>query len=321
MKHERATEEMRHQAALYVIGLLTQHEAHCFELHLEDCPICRAELSKLLLTSSQIGLAVKEEEPPQGLRERLAAHIDLSRRDQPLSDLPEKHEPAYIPSSDEPVKTQKPGIKTEPAKKIFSIPVAAPMPYPPRSRKAVFFIHAFIYAILAALGAYAFYLWQNVEKEIFELHSRIAVAEANRVDLTRQLESQREDMEKLERFQEMFHNPSVRVARLKGRPSSPNQTGAVMWNTLTGDITVIGTFDPVPEGMVYQFWFSASSERIYVGRLTSDRNGRILTTVKLNQYSLTASSGITAIMTLESENDLSSRADPATSWVASGKIE
>ena len=314
---------MRHQAALYAIGLLTQHEAHCFELHLEECPVCRAELAKLLLASAQIGLAVKEESPPEGLRERLAARIDSPRRDQPLSDLPEKHEPAPAPPSDEPRKSTKPGEKPEPAKKTFSIPAVTPIQLepPPRSRKAVIFIHAIMYAILAALGAYAFYLWQNVEQENFEFQSLIAAAEDNRADLTRQLESQRENAEELKKFQDMFHDPSMRVARLKDRPSSPDHTGAVLWNSLTGNITVIGTFNPAPAGMVYRLWFSAPSGRIFVGPLPSDRTGRILTVVKLNQDSLAASSNITAIVTLESESDVSTRTEPATPWIASGRVE
>ena len=314
---------MRHQAALYALGLLTQHEAHCFELHLEECPVCRAELSKLLLASTQIGLAVKEIEPPQGLRERLAALIDSSPRNQPIPDLYEKQEVSPAPPPAEPAKTPKPEKKTGPAKNPFFISASAPNPpdTPPRSRKAAFFIHYMIYVIIIALGAYAFYSWQNVEQEKSELKSLIAAVEDNQADLTRQLDSQRENAERLERFQDMFHNPSVRVARLRGQPSSPDNAGAVLWESLTGDITVIGTFDPAPVGMVYRLWLSAPSERIAVGRLTSDRNGRILTVVKLNQDGFAASSSITAIVTLESENDLSTRTEPATPWIASGKIE
>ena len=319
MKHERATEEMRHQAALYALGLLTQHEAHCFELHLEDCPVCRAELAKLLLASTQIGLAVNEENPPEGLRERLAARIDSSLRDNPLPVLPERQEAAPASPPAEPVKTPKPEAKPETAKKAISIATAAPIP--PRSRKAAVFIHAIMYAVIVALGVYAFYLWQNVEKEKFELQSRIEAAETSQADLLRQLESQRENVGKLERFQDMFHNPSVRVARLKGQASSPDHTGAVIWNNLTGDITVIGTLDPAPAGMVYRLWLSSPSEKISAGRLASDRNGRILTAVKFNHDSLAASSGVTAIVTLESEKDLSTRTEPATPWIASGKIE
>ena len=313
---------MRHQAALYALGLLTQHEAYCFELHLEECRVCRAESAKLLLASAQIGLAVKEEEPTEGFRERLAARIDSSPRNKPLPGLPEKQEPAPVAPPFKPVKTPKTEKKTEPAKKNLSIPAIAPMPPapPPRSRKTAFFKHAIIYAIFAALCAYAYYLWQNNEEDKIELQSLKESAENAQSDLKRQLESQRENTVKLERFQELLSDPYTRVTRLKGQASTPDIAGAVLWNILTDDITVIGAFNPAPAGMFYRLWLSSPSEMFSVGQLPSD-NGRVFTTVKLNQGSLAASSGITAIVTLESESDVSTRTEPAEPWVASGKIE
>ena len=311
MKHERATEATRQQAALYALGLLTQHEAHCFELHLEECLTCRAEFAKLLLASAQIGLAIKEEAPPEGLRERLAARIDSPRRNKRLSGLPEKQES---------VKTIEPEKKPEPTKINAPISVYAPKPLaPPRSRKAAFVIQAIIYVLFAALGVYAFYYRQSVEKEKSELRVRIESSEDSLTDLRRQLELQRENADKLERFQEMFRTHSVRIARLNGQPST-NHTGAVLWDDLTDDITVIGAFDPAPAGKVYLLWFSTPSERIFVGPLPSDRNGRVLTVIKLNQ-NMNAATDVMAIVTLESENDSSARTTPTAPWIASGRVE
>jgi hypothetical protein len=43
MRHERATEELRELAAFYALGSLTQHEAHSFEIHVQEgCPVCEA---------------------------------------------------------------------------------------------------------------------------------------------------------------------------------------------------------------------------------------------------------------------------------------
>ena len=78
MKHERATEEVRQQASLYALSLLTQNEARGFELHLEECTICRTELEKIEHAVAKIGLAAEETEPPPHLRERLLAILPPS---------------------------------------------------------------------------------------------------------------------------------------------------------------------------------------------------------------------------------------------------
>lgn len=324
MKHERATEGTRQQSALYALGLLTQHEAHCFELHIEECSVCREEFARLLLTAAQIGLAVKEEEPPEGFRERLAARIDSSTRPGLVSDSPQKQVSAPRPAHKEPAKTFKPEKKAAPASKNAFVPANAPgLTEQPRSGKTAFVIHAVVYVLLAAFTAFSFYSWQTAEKEKSRLHSRIDSAEDNASDLKWRLDQmspQLVNAERLERFQEMFRKPSVRVARLKGQPLTPDNTGIVVWDGLTGDIMVVGRFAPAPAGKVYQLWFFVSSERISVGTLTSDRNGYISTIIRFNQ-SMTETSGITAIATLESAEDLPVLTAPAGPWSAGGRVE
>ena len=73
MKHERATEEVRQRSSLYALSLLTQNEARSFELHLEECTVCRTELGKIEHAAAKIGLATEETAPPLHLRERLLA--------------------------------------------------------------------------------------------------------------------------------------------------------------------------------------------------------------------------------------------------------
>ena len=328
MRHERATERTRQQSALYALGLLSQHEAHCFELHLEECSVCREEFGRLLITAAQIGLAVKEEEPPEGFRERLVARIDSSPQDRLFSDSPsdspKEEDPEPSPVPDEPEQALDPEKIIEPAKKDVAVFVNTPvLTTQPHSRKAAFVIHAIVYALLAALAAYAFYSWQSAEKEKSQLHGWIESSEDNLSDLRRQFDQlvlQLANTEKLVRFQEMFYKPSVRVARLKGQPSTPDNTGVVLWDGITGDITVVGMFEPAPAGKIYQLWFFVSSERIFVGPLPSDRNGHISTVIRFNQ-SMTATSGIIATVTLESEEDASVRTAPAGPWSATGRVE
>ena len=296
MKHERATEEVRQQAALYALDLLTQHEARCFELHLEECSVCRVELDKLLLAAAQIGLAVKEEEPPYDFGERLAARIDWSPRAELLSEFSEEK-------------------KSEPEKKNSSKSADRP-----RSRKTATVVHTIIYIFI--LAAFAFYAWQATVKERLRLQNHIESSNDDLADLRRQLDTQRENTEKLGNFLELFNKPSVRIARLTGQPATPNNTGAVFWDSLTDDITVVGVFTPTPAGEIYQLWFETSSGTTSVGLLPSDESGHIFTVTKLNQSVNAASSdtGIMAVVTLESESDSSERIEPEGSWIAIGRI-
>jgi len=326
VKHERATEETRQKAALYALGLLTQHEAHCFELHLEECLVCRMEFGRLLLAVAQIGLAASEKEPPEDFRERLAAKIDSSPRPEFPSDPLKRKEP-------EPEKNLKPDKnprfvkKTEPLKKPFPVQTKTTRPNArPRSRKTAFVINAVIYIILAALAAFAFYARQSAEKEKLDLQNLIESSSDDLADLRRQLEPLRENavkLEKLEKFLELFNKPSLHIARLKGQPLTPSNTGAVFLDELTGDITIVGAFEPAPAGKIYKLWLSASSGRTFVVTLPSGRNSHIFTVVKFRQGigAAPVASGMMAIVTLESESDLSTRTEPAEPWSAAGRFD
>ena len=297
MKHERATEGVRQQVALYTLGLLTQHEARCFELHLEECSVCRAEFGKLSLAAAQIGLAVKEAEPPDDFRDRLATRIDWSPRAELLSDFSEEKE-------------SEPRVKPSAAKAPKSTARR-------RSKKTAIVIHTIMYVLLIA--AFAYYAWQTTENENSRLQSHMKSSQNDLADLRRQFDSQRENTEKLERFLELFSKPSVHIARLEDRSEPPNNTGAVFLDSLTGEITVVGVFAPVPAGEVYQLWFANFSDTTSVGLLPSDENGNIFTVIKLDE-SMSITSDITAIVTLESESDSSERAEPEGPWIADGRI-
>lgn len=322
MRHERATEETRQQAALYTLGLLTQHEAHCFELHLDECFVCREEHAKQMSATAQIGLAIKEEKPPNGLSERLAERIDSSTHTNYFPDLPQNHEPAAVLyESEKSIDSEK---RTESWRKNFYVPTYNPdQEESLRPDRTTFITHVVAYATLSILVILGIYIWLTSYQEKTELRHRLEASEDGRAELKwqlDQLEPVLENAEKLGKFQEMLHKPSVRIARLKGQPSTPDDTGTVLWDSIDNNILVVGTFEPAPEGKVYHLWFSVSSERISVGPLQSDIFGSIFTSINLDRH-ISATSIITAIITLESESDLSIRKEPAWPWSATGRLD
>ncbi|MGH3447422.1 MAG: anti-sigma factor, partial [Nocardioidaceae bacterium] len=66
--------EIHDQAALYVVGALTEPEAAEFETHLDDCPECTAEVAELSETTLELSQATAAA-PPEGLRSAIMAEV------------------------------------------------------------------------------------------------------------------------------------------------------------------------------------------------------------------------------------------------------
>lgn len=66
----------------YALDALSPEEAARFELHLEGCDTCRAEVSEFREVAARLG-ARTAEAPPETLRERVLTHADRTRQDPP----------------------------------------------------------------------------------------------------------------------------------------------------------------------------------------------------------------------------------------------
>jgi anti-sigma factor ChrR (cupin superfamily) len=72
MNRNHAPDEITEQASQYVLGALSQNEARAFEEHLDaGCEVCEAELRPFQSVVTALGLAVPENEPSPGAREKL----------------------------------------------------------------------------------------------------------------------------------------------------------------------------------------------------------------------------------------------------------
>jgi anti-sigma-K factor RskA len=68
-KHEH--EEIREQAALFVLGALTPEERTAFEAHVAECVECAAEVRSLTAVPGTLAQAVPQVDPSPALRERV----------------------------------------------------------------------------------------------------------------------------------------------------------------------------------------------------------------------------------------------------------
>ncbi|MDR0843159.1 MAG: anti-sigma factor [Acidobacteriota bacterium] len=333
MKHERATEAVRQRASLYALGLLTQHEALSFELHLEECLVCRAELEKIEHAVAKIGLAVDEVEPPEQLRERLralsspiagesaaaagseppptilavlteaagqnkfdqiyfaaeAAEVtepafepEFSAPPAPwpetASASPESVFPPVFPDDAQPVweqEAQEPESTAKPAAPpLFAQTVSV------SSGRPLAAVFAWILTIaFALLSAFAFYSLRDSREENRRMQDRIDESETGLADLGQKLEQQQANIGELEKVLVLAGKPGVRIARLKGEPSTPNYAGLVLCDTNAGECTIVGSFAPPPPGKDYQLWLSTLQGRTSIGVIPVRAGGRVFTTL------------------------------------------
>jgi anti-sigma factor ChrR (cupin superfamily) len=76
MGHERLTDELREQAALYALGALEAEQARAFESHLRSgCSTCQSELEAFRQTVSLLPLSLPEHRPHPPTRQALLARI------------------------------------------------------------------------------------------------------------------------------------------------------------------------------------------------------------------------------------------------------
>jgi len=76
MRHDRVTDQVREQAALYALGALEPDERGSFERHLEEgCPVCKLEMQEFHEATAQLALSAPTVQPDAQLRQRLMATI------------------------------------------------------------------------------------------------------------------------------------------------------------------------------------------------------------------------------------------------------
>jgi quercetin dioxygenase-like cupin family protein len=86
MSDQNVAHQMTEFAAGYALGALTQHETRAFEEHLaEGCETCGGEVESFEVTTSALGLAASEAEPPESLRPELLMRLNSMERAAPRS--------------------------------------------------------------------------------------------------------------------------------------------------------------------------------------------------------------------------------------------
>ena len=297
MKHERVTEEVRELAALYALGVMTQHEARSFEIHLQEpCQICETELRRFEHTVANMGFAVEEIPSPEFMRDLLLARIERE----------EQTAPPKIP-------TESPNKKDAPDEPIFNRPARDIFTQPEQKNRSVF--PWLLVIALAVIAILVFSAWESSRKDVRRLQAEISTAQAGTDNLQKELNLHQTKAESLEEILAMAGTQGVRTVHLKGQPATPANTGTILWDPKQGQSIFLGSFLPAPSGKAYQLWFSSPVAKVSIGLLTADADGRIFMTLSTPKD---LNNAVSAIVTLEPSQGSPAPTGP---FCATGRID
>jgi anti-sigma-K factor RskA len=295
LKHERVTEEIRELAALYALGSLTQHEARSFEIHMQEgCSVCESECQRFARTIAEIGFASEEVPAPDYIRDLLLARIERER--------------APVVEKNHAKKTETPKEKPAPA------PAAPFMHSQPKQQKPS--ILPWILALaLVAMAATYFLLRKSSQDANNHLQAELSAARMDAEELQKQIDEQKNKSAGLELILAIIHKPGTRIARLIGQVGTPNHAGAILWDTKESECLILGSFDPTPQGKVYQLWFFSPTTKSPIGLIKTDPNGRIYMTLPVPKE---AEGSTAAVVTLEPDNGSQI---PTVPYCSAGRID
>ena len=296
VKHERATEEIRELAALYALGSLTQHEARSFEIHMrEGCSVCESEYQKFARTIAEIGFASEEIQAPDYIRDLLSARIERER--EPISAAIEKSQ----------------GKKSEPSKEKPA--PAVPFTVSQQKRRRPQILPWVLVVGLLALAGTCYFLWKSSLDANNQLQAKLSAAHIDAEELQKQIEVQKAESAGLKQILAIAYKPEARIARLIGQAATPHYSGAIFWDTKENECLALGTFDPTPDGKVYQLWFFSPATKVPVGLLRTDRNGYVFTTLHVPKE---AEGATAVVVTLEPDNGSQI---PTAPYCSAGRID
>jgi anti-sigma-K factor RskA len=259
VKHDRATDEIQAQAALFALGSLTQHEARAFEAHLaEGCSVCQRELRRQEELVASLALAAPAAEPSPYVRDILLARIEREE--------------------------QQPGARPARAAESFEPRPVLPHPRPQPQPRSTVLPWAIAAAVALTAAASYFYTRQQAEQQIQVERTRAEDARSELQQRRAVLEAEnRRARQQLDELKAGLGSPGVRFIPLKGQKGIPDASAQVYWDTTNGRWIVAASLPPAPAGKVYQLWFvlAAPGAPVSAGLIPTDSAGRGIASMPL----------------------------------------
>jgi anti-sigma-K factor RskA len=222
-------DELKEQAALYVLGALTAADRARFEAHLATCSDCAAEAHLFASVPDALGLAVPQVSPSAALRERVLRSVGGLREDR----LDSK---AVRLETDQSARKQA-RFEREGAGRAPWMAVAA--------------------SLMLAAGS-GLYAWQ-LRGRIADLEIRLSDAIAQAADNDRQIAQAKVDVADAEARLAVLVAPDVTQVDMTGQPPAPGASGRAYWSRSRGLMFTASDLPVPPAGQAYQLWILAAN--------------------------------------------------------------
>lgn len=309
MKYEKSTEEKQEQAALYALGVLSQHEARAFEQQLrEGDRQTEAELESFERVVQAIGYLAQPEEPPSYLLDVLTAR--LQKEDQVAA------RNSFAEASQTIVQSTAPLSANTQAQAYQASQVVTPFPEAKQVRKSsgLSFLPWAIAASLLVCALAGFFAWRNARNEAKASQEQMIAAKAEVEKLNKKVNQENEQVYELARINQALRSPNSKVIELAGQEVAPSAMANIYWDTNGNQWVVAANLPLAPAGKVYQLWFVTADAKINAGLIKTNESGHAFTVVDVpkNLANLAA-----AAITLEPEGG---SAQPTMPIYTVGKI-
>jgi anti-sigma-K factor RskA len=249
LKHERPNEWIQETAALYALGVLSQHESQAFEAHLlEGCRVCEQELRQFEQIVAALSLSAPPANPPAYLRDLLAARIHRESQAQSVESQ------GLIEQT----------LQQQPA------------------RRFLIFLPWAIAASMVIVALILFAQWRRAEQTISDQRRLVTELRVDADQLRARLDRQDSKARELEQINVVLSTPGHRVISIKGLQPAPGASGKVYWDTQQNRWLVVADLPPAPPEKVYQLWFIAPDDRkISMGLLRTDDTGHAVASMSV----------------------------------------
>jgi anti-sigma-K factor RskA len=234
-----AHDELRDQAAAYVLGALTADERKAFETHLATCAECTAEVRSLAPVAGALAQTVPQVEPPSALRSRVLSYASRSAR-------PAEARAAVAPMAARPASRERAGML--PA----WLAVAASL------------------VVAAGLGVYAVQLRGRVETLEARLQDALARAQTSEGQLASVVNASNQAQSQIA----VLTAPDVTRVDLAGQqPIAPAASARAFFSGSRGVLLSASNLPPLQTGRTYQLWFIVNKVPVAGGLFQPDAAG------------------------------------------------
>lgn len=214
--------------------------------------------------TDRIGLVPAEAEPPDYLRDLLAARSERESQTKPTQPPPVAQDEKVDSESKRPAGPSRP-------------PILRP---PPQERSRLPWLVAAGLAIAAGL---AFFAWRQADEATKKLNVQLAAAQADITNLRTLVDVRTGSTRDLEQISAAIYSPGAKLIHLQGQSAESPVSVAIFWDTQKNRWLIVGALPSAPEGKVYQLWFMTPKEDVSAGFLQADSLGHIFTTIDITQ--------------------------------------